>query len=263
MPIDINRVKALHAEGAKFTYDNFRSKVSRHGYPSALSPEWIVWTSKVQQLVRDLKTSPSVSYINAGLSMAVLGNAHDTFETAHAYLLGGLEAAQALLSEDPLHGAAQSTGRDPSGSRKVFIVHGHDERAKHELEILLAEFGLESIVLHRQADQGLTLTEKFEKYSDVGYAFILLTPDDIGYAAPEEKKPDADRMKELRARQNVIFECGFFVAKLSRANVCCLYTGGVSLPSDVQMVYKAFNKHVEEAAHSIRKDLQAQGFVLR
>lgn len=66
-------------------------------------------------------------------------------------------------------------------TKKVFVVHGRDEVAKTGLEVFLHEIGLEPIVLHRQADEGLTIIEKFEKHSDVGYAFILLTPDEVAY----------------------------------------------------------------------------------
>lgn len=146
-------------------------------------------------------------------------------------------------------------------TNKVFIVHGHEETAKTNLEVFLREIGLEPIVLHRQADGGLTLIEKLEKHSEVGYAFILLTPDEIAYLRLEEQKSDSERKKELRARQNVIFEFGYFVGRLGRSRVCCLYTGDVSLPSDVNgMIYKKFSKSIEEVAYSIIKDLKASGY---
>jgi predicted nucleotide-binding protein len=147
-------------------------------------------------------------------------------------------------------------------SNKVFIVHGHDEVAKTSLEVFLHENGLEPVVLHRQADQGLTIIEKFEQHSDVGYAFILLTPDEVAYLATEETKPDQDRLKEFRARPNVIFEFGYFVAKLGRSRVCCLHTGNVSLPSDVNgMIYKKYVDSIEEAGYGIQKDLRAAGLI--
>lgn len=155
--------------------------------------------------------------------------------------------------------------RSPSStkSNKVFIVHGHDEIAKTSLEVFVRENGLEPVVLHRQADQGQTIIEKFERHSDVGYAFILLTPDEVAYLRGEESRPDPERSKELRARPNVIFEFGYFVGKLGRARVCCLHTGGVSLPSDVSgMIYKAYTKSIEEVAYSILKDLKAAGYSL-
>ena len=156
-----------------------------------------------------------------------------------------------------------SEGESVSLSKRVFLVHGHDEVAKTNLEIFLSEIGLEPIVLHRQADEGLTIIEKFEKHSDVGYAFILLTPDEVAYLAKEEEKADSERDKSLRARPNVIFEFGYFVGKLGRSRTCCLYTGEVELPSDISgMIYKRFSNSIEEVAYSITKELKALGYEL-
>ena len=106
----------------------------------------------------------------------------------------------------------------------------------------------------------MTIIEKFEKHSDVGYAFILLTPDEVAYLAAEASKPDDERRKEFRSRPNVIFEFGYFVGKLGRSRVCCLHTGDVSLPSDIQgMIYKNFRNGIDEVAYSILKDLKAAG----
>ncbi len=155
------------------------------------------------------------------------------------------------------HGHAESITR----SRKVFVVHGQDELAKTSLEVFLHEIGLEPIVLHRQADEGFTVIEKFEKHSDVGYAFILLTPDEVAYLRSDEALLDDKRKKEFRARPNVIFEFGYFVGKPSRSRVCCIYTGDVTLPSDVHgMIYKRFNKSIDEVAYGIMKDLKASGY---
>lgn len=166
-----------------------------------------------------------------------------------------------MISPDLSPSAASTT--QPSRTNKVFIVHGHDEVSKNSLEVFLREIGLEPVVLHRQADEGLTVIEKFEKHSDVGYAFILLTPDEIAYLKSEEDKPDSERQKEYRARPNVIFEFGFFVGKLGRSKVCCLYTGEVTLPSDVSgMIYKKYNSSIEEVAYSIIRDLKASGYAI-
>ena len=88
-----------------------------------------------------------------------------------------------------------------------------------------------------------------------------MTPDEIAYLKADEVKPEAERRKERRARPNVIFEFGYFVGKLGRSKVCCLYTGDVALPSDVGgMIYKKYSNSVEEIAISIIKDLKASGF---
>jgi len=169
----------------------------------------------------------------------------------------------------PLNSAALSSAMPAEAhaaevrTKRVFVVHGRDDVAKTSLEVFLHEIGLEPIVLHRQADEGMTIIEKFEKHSDVGYAFILLTPDEVSYLASDEDKPDGQRSKEFRARPNVIFEFGYFVGKLGRSRVCCLHTGSVSLPSDVSgMIYKRYERSIEEVAYSVIKDLKASGYAV-
>lgn len=155
----------------------------------------------------------------------------------------------------------ETNSQPPLHSTKVFVVHGRDQAAKADLEVFLRENNLEPIVLHRQADSGMTIIEKFEKHSDVGYAFILLTPDEIAYLAADEKKPDDERQKGFRARQNVNFEFGYFIGKLGRSRVCCLYTGDVEIPSDLSgLVYKKYQKEIEEVGYAILKDLRAAGY---
>lgn len=160
-------------------------------------------------------------------------------------------------------GHLQESSFSAPQTKKVFVVHGRDEIAKTNLEVFLHEIGLDPIVLHRQADEGMTVIEKFEKHSDVGYAFIILTPDEVAYLAAEESKTDSERTKEFRSRANVIFEFGYFVGKLGRSRVCCLYTGDVTLPSDVSgMIYKRYEKSIEEVAYSVIKDLKASGYAV-
>lgn len=111
-------------------------------------------------------------------------------------------------------------------SRRVFVVHGHDDGLKETVARFLTKLDLEPVILHEQPNRGRAIIEKFEAYADVAYAVVLFTPDDIGYAAgkPDESKP--------RARQNVILELGFFMAALGREKVCVLYKHGVDVPSD-------------------------------
>jgi predicted nucleotide-binding protein len=120
---------------------------------------------------------------------------------------------------------------DPN-SRKVFVVHGHDLGQKETVSRFLERLNLEPIILHEQADQGKTIIEKFETHSaGVRCAVVILTADDIA-------SPKTDAEKELRARQNVIFELGFFVGKLGRDKAFALVEEGVALPSDIHgLVY--------------------------
>jgi predicted nucleotide-binding protein len=112
------------------------------------------------------------------------------------------------------------------GTRRVFVVHGHDDGTKETVARYLAKLGLEAVILHEQSNQGRTVIEKFEAHADVDFAVVLFTPDDVGYPAarPEDARP--------RARQNVVLELGFFMAALGRRRVCVLYRGDVEVPSD-------------------------------
>ena len=53
----------------------------------------------------------------------------------------------------------------------VFIVHGHDNELKQEVQILLNRAGVNSIVLHEQADKGRTIIDKLlDETKKAGYA---------------------------------------------------------------------------------------------
>jgi predicted nucleotide-binding protein len=147
-----------------------------------------------------------------------------------------------------------------TSAKRVFVVHGHDHALKSDLEVFLHEVGLEPVVLHRKADEGLTIIEKFERYSDVSFAFVLLTPDDIAYVASEADLEPDKRAIELRARQNVVFEFGYFAAKLGRANVCCIYKAGVTLPTDISgLLYKQVTSSIDEIGYALIKELKHAG----
>jgi predicted nucleotide-binding protein len=112
-------------------------------------------------------------------------------------------------------------------ARKVFVVHGHDEAALQTVARFLEKLKLDAIILREQPDQGRTIIEKFEDCAaDVGFAVVLLTPDDLAGTAGEASQAS-------RARQNVIFELGYFVGRLGRGRACLLCKGEVEIPSDL------------------------------
>jgi predicted nucleotide-binding protein len=116
----------------------------------------------------------------------------------------------------------------PSIGHKVFIVHGHDGGTKLQVaEFLQNLTGERPIILHEQPDSGLTVIEKFETHaSEAGFVAVLLTADDVGgVKGSTNQRP--------RARQNVVFEFGYFIGKLGRGRVVALYESEVELPSDV------------------------------
>ena len=111
-----------------------------------------------------------------------------------------------------------------SQSKQIFVVHGRDKSTKEAASKFLQELDLEPVILDEQASGGATIIEKFERYANVQYALVLLTPDDEGSLRGENINP--------RARQNVIFEMGFFIARLGRERVIVLKRGEIEIPSD-------------------------------
>jgi uncharacterized protein (TIGR02145 family) len=109
---------------------------------------------------------------------------------------------------------------------KVFIAHGHNGEIKEALARIIEKNNFEAIILNEQLNEGKTIIEKLEKYTDVNFAFIIYTACDEG----KEK----GGILELRSRQNVIFEHGLLIGKLKRENTAVLYQEGVVEPSDVK-----------------------------
>ncbi len=114
----------------------------------------------------------------------------------------------------------------PKSTNKVFVIHGHDESARETVARFLERLELEPVILHEQPNKGRTIIEKFEEHAQVGFAVVLLTPDDVGALADDKNN------QKPRARQNVIFEFGYFIGKLGRERVCALVKGNVETPSD-------------------------------
>lgn len=257
----------LIEQGEKFTYRNFCGSWSARGYPATYSEEWITWQSRVQTFLFSKFGEESVpaQTLKRGIGCRVLENTETLFANAKALILSALKSARLSIDDEALPevGVPRVSETGVAISNKVFIVHGHDEKAKNELEIFLKEIGLEPVVLHRQADEGQTIIEKFEKHSDVGYAFVLLTPDEMAYTVDQSDLSESERKIELRARPNVIFEFGYFVGKLGRKRVCCLYKGLVKLPSDINgLLYKQVTQSIEESGYGIIKELKAAGYNL-
>lgn len=140
-------------------------------------------------------------------------------------------------------------------SNKVFVVHGHDDAAKEGLARFLEKIELEAVILHEQPDQGRTIIEKFEEYAgQVGFAVVLLTPDDLGAAK-------ADSSQNARARQNVVFELGYFAGKLGRGKTCLLRKGNVEMPSDLYGVIYTELDPADGWKVKLVKEMKAAGLV--
>jgi predicted nucleotide-binding protein len=159
------------------------------------------------------------------------------------WMIEGLHSLESILerlplfplSVKPVHTEA-APAPSKQQSKNIFIVHGHDEAAKQEVARVIEKLPLHPIILHEQPDKGRTIIEKFEHYSDVGFAVVLFTPDDMGY--PKDTQSEV----KPRARQNVVLELGYFIGILGRSNVCPLLKGDVEIPNDYAgVLYKTMD----------------------
>lgn len=205
--------------------------------------------------------------IRYSLSAFTSGTPQSAFEQRW---MNGLEEARAILKslteqiqtywDEPLpklpgqQEGSREGARAPA-SRKVFIVHGHDDGTKASVARLLEKLELEPVVLHEQPTQGRTIIEKFEAHADVAFAAVLLTADDDG-------KAKTDSTLRSRARQNVILEMGFFLGRLGRTHVCVLFEDGVEIPSDYSGVLFVKLDNNGMWMYSVAKELRAAGLTV-
>lgn len=133
----------------------------------------------------------------------------------------------------------------------IFIVHGHDDSAINEVKVFLMKLGFNPIILREQPNEGQTIIEKIERYTNVGFGVVLYTPCDEG------KSKEASEYQN-RARQNVVFEHGYLCAKLGRSNVCALVKGELEIPGDLGgVVYTPMTQGWELL---LAKELKAVGY---
>ncbi|MEO0514967.1 MAG: nucleotide-binding protein [Planctomycetota bacterium] len=138
---------------------------------------------------------------------------------------------------------------------QVFIVHGHDEHAKNDVKKYVESRGLEPVILHMQASGGMTIIEKIDHYSNVGFGIVLYTECDLG-----AKRNSLNY--EWRARQNVVFEHGYLIAKLSRSRVAALVKGSVQTPNDISGIVYVDMDATSNWHNEMDKELQQAGYFI-
>lgn len=185
------------------------------------------------------------------LLMYTLSTPHSDFVEA---CQTGLRQTQAIL-QTYLEEMEESAREDKTPTQsddfsKIFIVHGHDGELKQSVARIIEKQGIDAIILSEQANQGRTIIEKFIAHSDVRGAICLFTADDIGKAreASEENQ---------RARQNVVFEAGFFIGKLGREQTVLLADPGIEMPSDLSGVVYTDTKNWQL---DLLRELNAMGY---
>jgi predicted nucleotide-binding protein len=203
------------------------------------------------------------------------------------------EATKLFMSMKHHLTAFPAQGRGAAGaptSRKVFIVHGRDEENKNSLKDMLVRWSFDPIILSEQPNRGRHLLEKLlDHTSDVGFAFVLMTPDDVAATREDFGKLIgeifgsfvdavkgrasydqvdfirlANELFRSRVRQNVIFEYGLCIGSLGKENVCVLVESNeLEIPSDVLGYgHIPFKKTVSECEEQIKRELEAAGYTL-
>ena len=204
------------------------------------SPAFERWRRNAEVAVANAfgdKSNHVADFKNISYSLIVVGTGTPDSEF-QAYYVRGLESAASVLEsmleeieeyweeDEQRSGLSDSGIRPPKSTNKIFVIHGHDDSARETVARFLEKVGLEPVILHEQPNKGRTIIEKFEEYADVRFAVVLLTPDDAGAV----KAPNPDLRP--RARQNVVFEFGYFIGRLGRERVCALAKGDIESPSD-------------------------------
>lgn len=162
-----------------------------------------------------------------------------------------VEQIMSILSETPAL---------PMQNRKVFVVYGHDNNARTQLEAMLRRWDLEPLILDQLISSGQTIIEKLEEYTQqVNFGIVLATPDDMGYPKNDETK------KQYRVRQNVVLELGMLLARVGREKVAILLSQSEEMekPSDIDgLIYIPFKGNVEETKVSLAKEMNRNGYTL-
>ncbi len=199
------------------------------------------WSSYNRHLLRRLFTNPSIAdsyrdfhyqrpFGSAGnpLVNPSLKEQLDRYRECMTPNIGRLEEIRDELHLIPEQHSAASSEQVTTTGNEVFIVHGHDHGAKDTIAREVENLGLTAVILHEQPDEGRTIIEKLEALAkNASFAIVLFTPDDVGNLDKTDSKPNP------RARQNVIFELGYFIGKLGRERVRSIYKGEVESPSDI------------------------------
>ncbi|EOS20539.1 hypothetical protein C804_06293 [Lachnospiraceae bacterium A4] len=223
--------------------------------------EFITWHTKAERFIRkkygeysEFKAFSDISY-----SLMVY-----TFEDTHSDYVeacrNGLEETKAIFKVylDEMEEETETVNKPTLMNEcrleysKVFIVHGHDGELKESIARLIERQGIKAIILNEQTNRGATIIEKFERNSEVAAAICLFTKDDMGKAMN-------DTDYQARARQNVVFEAGYFMGKLGRKHVIMIADEDIEIPSDLQGVVYTNSSYWQV---EVLKELKEIGFCI-
>lgn len=174
----------------------------------------------------------------------------------HAYLEAVCHGGEALQRKEPVKREVEA-----AAPAKIFIVHGHDEAARNELELILRRLNLLPFILQNSSSGSKTLIEALEAriINDAAFGIVLVTPDDVGYSIR-----DGEAGAKARARQNVVLEMGMVMAALSRSRMVIIKKrGDVELPSDTDGIVRLeYQTRVQEQVPGLVQHLMDAGIAV-
>ncbi|MFN7311030.1 MAG: TIR domain-containing protein [Vampirovibrionales bacterium] len=256
---DIQKTKELIEQGQKFTFDDKKTR------------SFNIWRVQVAEIVlrhtqmeadrRVVETSGEIPDSEFYRFLRNVSFRNPPYNSNH-FTEGVTKWTTRLQSilehlEDRQEESSQNEELSLSDKNQVFIVHGHDTAMLHEVECFFFKTSelkhLKPIILQEQEELGRTIIEKLEQVAEEAcFAIILYSPDDEG-----KSKKDTDATLKGRARQNVVWEHGYFVAKLGRERVLPIHKNNHELetPSDLNgIVYQQIQLDWKA---SILKELKA------
>jgi len=249
-------------EKLKEIIDEIDNLLGHHVLPTA--PAFDGWHTKAERFLRNKYGSDSIEHkkfsdTHFSPPLVVLQNSSNRMGKIAQWCADGLRSCKAVFSvyleemaEENQAISQISKSQCTLNMDRIFIVHGHDGELKQSVARAIEKQGIEAVILSEQVNRGLTIIEKFEENADVGGVICLFTSDDLGRA----KKATDD---QPRARQNVVFEAGYFMGKLGRERVVFLADSGVEMPSDLSgVVYTSTGNWQVE----LLKELRAMGYAV-
>lgn len=202
---------------------------------SSSDSDFKAWKTDVQLCLSGIYGENSIQFKNFNsrhFSPMVIGGNTDWHKPYVRDLETTKKEFERYICDFEEEGINTNMGKNRTSNNKVFIVHGHDGELKEKVARRLEQQGIEAIILSEQVNRGRTIIEKLEAYSDVNVAIILFTQDDLGVAKEEKGN------EKYRARQNVVFEAGYFMGYLGRENIIMIADENVEIPGDLSgMVY--------------------------
>ncbi len=131
---------------------------------------------------------------------------------------------------------------------RIFISHGSSKDWLQVQNYIEKDLEIDTLELAQEPNKGRTVLQKLNEESDkCSYSVVVMTGDDL---ISDE---------EIRARENVMHEIGFFQGKYGLDKVCLLYEEGTNIPSNIHgLVYIPFPKNIINATFgSLSRELKA------